>query len=112
MPVAMRVVCVAALTILLLPAARLQSQSPASPQVAVQRELGRTVFAKQCGKCHDEDGMKKLSDGSTLLGRLSARKNPQELLDTRLKTMTAQDRSAVSVYVADLLARFRPPAPK
>lgn len=107
MPVAMKVICVAALITLLLPAACLQSQSPTTSEVTVQREHGRSVFSKQCGKCHDEDGMKKLSDGSTLLGRLSARKDPQTLLDTRLKSMTAQDRSAVSLYVGDMLTRFR-----
>lgn len=107
MPVAMKVVCVVAFITLLLPAARLQSQSPPTSEVAAQREHGRSVFSKQCGKCHNEDGMKKLSDGSTLLGRLSARKDPQALLDTRLKSMSPQDRSAVSLYVSDLLTGFR-----
>jgi|SRR5215467_14502972 len=85
-----------------------QSQSPTAPsESAAQREHGRAVFSTQCGKCHNEDGMKKLPDGSTLLGRLSSRKDPQSLLGTRLKSMTAEDRSAVSLYVEGLLTQFR-----
>ena len=85
-----------------------QSQPPAGPSdSATQRDHGRSLFSAKCGKCHNQDGLKKLPDGSTLLARLSSRKNPQELLDTRLKSMTAEDRNAVSLYVGDLLNQFR-----
>ena len=85
-----------------------QSRSPTAPSASgAQREHGRAVFLSKCGQCHNEDGMKKLSDGTTLLGRLSSRKDPQALLSTRLKSMTAEDRSAVSLYVEGLLTQFR-----
>ena len=85
-----------------------QSPSPtASSDTAAQREHGRAVFLSKCGQCHNEDGMKKLSDGTTLLGRLSSRKDPQALLGTRLKGMTTEDKSAVSLYVDTLLTKFR-----
>lgn len=85
-------------------------QSPPSTVTsdnAAQREHGRAVFLSKCGQCHNEDGMKKLPDGSTLLGRLSSRKDPQAMLGTRLKSMTSEDRSAVSLYVEALLTQFR-----
>lgn len=91
-----------------LPLALGQSPSPTVPSdKAAQREHGRAVFSSKCGQCHNQDGMKKLPDGSTLLGRLSLRKDPQAMLGTRLKSMTAEDRSAVSLYVEGLLTQFR-----
>src|SRR5215472_10830209 len=101
------------LLILTLAAAFLQSgrppaqPPPAPPDNAALREQGRHIFASQCGKCHDEDGRKKLADGSTLLGRLSASKDSHALLGTRLKRMTTEDSRAVSLYVDGLLSQFR-----
>ncbi|HKE32071.1 MAG TPA: hypothetical protein VKD65_10115 [Candidatus Angelobacter sp.] len=83
-----------------------QSSSAPSDSAAV-REQGRRVFTDHCGKCHDENARKKLSDGSTLLTRLSATKDPPALLGTRLKSMSAEDRRAVLSYVEDLLSQFR-----
>jgi len=86
----------------------LNSQSSApSTDNAAPRDQGRRVFTEHCGKCHDADALKKLSDGSTLLTRLSASKDSQTLLGTRLKTMTAADRRAVSFYVGELLSEFQ-----
>lgn len=72
-----------------------------------EHEHGRKVFASKCGKCHDEDARKKLADGSTLLTRLAASKNPNALLGTRLKSMNEEDRAGVITYIDDLLAAFR-----
>ena len=83
-----------------------QSSSVPSDNAAV-REQGRRVFTDHCGKCHDENARKKLSDGSTLLTRLSASKDPAALLGTRLKSMSADDRHAVLFYVEELLTQFR-----
>jgi len=77
------------------------------PSDAALRERGRAVFTERCGTCHDADATKKLSDGSTLLGRLAARKDPQAKLGTRLKSMSEQDARGVSLYMEDLLAHFR-----
>jgi mono/diheme cytochrome c family protein len=83
-----------------------QSPGPASPD-ASPREHGRKIFAGHCAKCHDEDARKKLGDGSTLLTRLAASKDPGALLATRLKSMNDEDRRGVNAYVNDLLASFR-----
>ena len=83
-----------------------QSTTPA-PTDPAQHEHGRKVFAGKCGKCHDEDARKKLADGSTLLTRLAASKDPNALLGTRLKSMNEEDRAGVVTYVDDLLAAFR-----
>jgi mono/diheme cytochrome c family protein len=94
-------------------AARLQPQSPAaSASDAAVREQGRNIFAAKCGKCHNEDARKILSDGSTLLTRLAASRDSQALLGTRLKTMRAEDRHAVSIYVEGLLSALGSPEKK
>jgi mono/diheme cytochrome c family protein len=84
------------------------TQAPArqSSDVA-QREQGKQVFTAQCGKCHDADATKKLPDGTALLARLAANKDPQARLATRLKSMSEQDRRDVGLYMDDLIARFR-----
>jgi mono/diheme cytochrome c family protein len=71
------------------------------------REQGKQVFTAQCGKCHDAGATKKLPDGTTLLARLAANKDPQARLATRLKSMSEQDRRDVELYVEDLITRFR-----
>lgn len=88
-----------------------QQQSATAPvnNDASLREQGRKVFVSHCGKCHDEDANKKLPDGTTLLSRLAASKDPQALLATRLKSMSEADRRGVSLYMDGLLARRRSP---
>jgi mono/diheme cytochrome c family protein len=85
-----------------------RAQSPApQPADAALREQGKQVFASRCGQCHDADASKKLPDGTTLLTRLTASKDPKALLATRLKSMSEQDGRGVALYMEDLLARFR-----
>jgi mono/diheme cytochrome c family protein len=96
-----------ALALSLLPSSNLAQSPVASPGDAALREQGRQVFTEKCGKCHDADAAKKLPDGSSLLGRLAARKDPQAKLSTRLKSMSDQDARGVALYMEDLLARFR-----
>jgi mono/diheme cytochrome c family protein len=85
-----------------------RAQSPAPQSVdAALREQGKQVFANRCGKCHDADAAKQLPDGTTLLARLAASKDPKALLATRLKSMSDQDGRGVALYMEDLLARFR-----
>ena len=104
----MKVPLIAVLAIAVLQAAQSHPQSSSAPSdSAAVREQGRRVFTDHCGKCHDENARKKLSDGSTLLTRLSASKDPPALLGTRLKTMSAENRRAVLSYVEDLLSQFR-----
>jgi mono/diheme cytochrome c family protein len=85
-----------------------RAQSPA-PQLtdAALHEQGKQVFASKCGKCHDADAAKKLPDGTTLLTRLTASKDPKALLATRLRNMSEQDGHAVVLYMDGLLAQFR-----
>lgn len=104
----MKTLLILTLAAAFLQASRPPAQSPAGPpDDAALREQGRRVFTSQCGKCHDENGRKKLSDGSTLLERLSASRDSHALLGTRLKKMTAEDSRAVSLYVDGLLSQFR-----
>jgi mono/diheme cytochrome c family protein len=74
-------------------------------QVSAQTssERGKKIFVARCAKCHDDDMSKKLPDGSTLLGRLAASKDPKSRLATRLKD--AADRDAVLDYFLQLPAR-------
>ncbi len=84
------------------------AQSPAPPSNdPTLREQGRQMFASKCAKCHDEDASKKLTDGTTLLTRLAASKDPKARLATRLNSMSLQDRQGVALYMDDLMARFR-----
>jgi mono/diheme cytochrome c family protein len=85
-----------------------RAQTPApQPADAALREQGKQVFTGRCGKCHDADATKKLPDGTTLLERLAASKDPKALLATRLKSMSEQDGRGVALYMEDLLARVR-----
>src|SRR5215471_628261 len=99
-PPTMKSLLIRAFTAAAFQVAAFQPQSPAAaaPNTA-SREHGKQIFTEKCGKCHDENARKKLSDGSTLLTRLSARKDWQALLGTRLKSMNPDDRQAVTVYV-------------
>jgi mono/diheme cytochrome c family protein len=85
-----------------------RAQSPApQPVDPALREQGKQVFASKCARCHDADASRKLPDGTTLLTRLTASKDPKALLATRLKSMSEQDGRAVAVYMEGLLAQFR-----
>src|SRR5215831_8924755 len=64
---------------------------------------GKAIFVSRCAQCHDKDGAKKLSDGTTLLGRLSQSKNAQSRLATRLKTQ--QESRDVMLYLATFLSK-------
>lgn len=96
-----------ALALFLLPRPSVAQSPASSPNDAALREQGRRVFTDKCGTCHDADAAKKLPDGTTLLERLSARKDPQARLATRLKSMSEQDARGVSLYVQELIERFR-----
>jgi mono/diheme cytochrome c family protein len=99
------IVSVAAALLLVIPQWA-QSPSP-QPNEAALRQQGKQVFVSQCAKCHDADAAKKLPDGSTLVARLAANKDPKARLATRLKNMSEQDSRGVVLYMEDLIARFR-----
>ena len=65
------------------------------------REQGKKIFVERCAQCHDADAARKLPDGTTLLQRLAANKDPESRLGTRLKQ--PQERHAVTVYIESLL---------
>jgi mono/diheme cytochrome c family protein len=106
------VVSVALLLLFALPS-RTQSSAPQSADTA-QRELGKQAFTSHCGKCHDADAAKKLPDGSTLVARLAANKDPKARLATRTKSLSEQEARGIDVYMEDLIAAFKaaqkPPA--
>jgi mono/diheme cytochrome c family protein len=70
------------------------------------REKGKQIFTAKCGQCHDADAAKRLPDGSTLLARLAASKNPEARLATRLNKMSEEDHHAVVVYMTDLITQY------
>ena len=66
---------------------------------------GKAIFTNRCGTCHDADASKKLSDGTTLLGRLAKNKDPESRLATRLKN--EQERHQVFLYLQPMIERER-----
>jgi mono/diheme cytochrome c family protein len=92
---------------------RPQSAAP-QPADAAQREFGKQAFTSHCGKCHDADAAKKLPDGSTLLARLAASKDPKARLATRTKSLSEQEARGIDLYMENLIAAFKagqkPPA--
>ena len=68
---------------------------------------GKQIFVARCAKCHDNNANKKLSDGTTLLGRLAKAKDPEARLGSRLKD--PQERHAVMMYVDSLLKNIQSP---
>lgn len=73
------------------------------------REQGKKIFVERCAQCHDANAARKLPDGTTLLQRLAANKDPESRLGTRLKQ--PQERHAVMLYIEDLLKSSNPSAP-
>jgi mono/diheme cytochrome c family protein len=91
--------------------------SPSQAAEASQREIGKQAFTSHCGKCHDADAAKRLPDGTTLLARLAANKDPKARLATRTKSLSEQEARGIDLYMEDLIARFQaaqknPPAPR
>ena len=95
------------IAVLLVPLSPHAQSAATSASDAALRDQGRQVFTDKCAKCHDANAAKKLPDGSTLLERLAARKDPQAKLATRLKSMSEQDARGVSLYMEELIERFR-----
>jgi hypothetical protein len=83
-----------------LPGVAADSATPSNATTALL-EQGKKIFVARCAKCHDNDANKKLSDGTTLLGRLAKIKDPEARLGTRLKD--PQECHAVKIYVDSLL---------
>jgi hypothetical protein len=81
--------------------------SPSQATDPALLERGKQIFTSHCGKCPDANAAKVLSDGTTLLARLAANKDPNSRLATRLKSMPEQDGRAVVLYMDDLIAKFR-----
>lgn len=69
------------------------------------RAKGKSIFVSRCAQCHDEEGNKKLPDGTTLLQRLGKSQDPEARLRTRLKD--PQERYAVRVYLDEVMTRLR-----
>src|SRR5215470_6304615 len=65
-----------------LPAVAADSATPSNATQAVLLEQGKKIFVTRCAKCHDNDGNKKLPDGTTLLGRLAKIQDPEARLGT------------------------------
>jgi mono/diheme cytochrome c family protein len=81
------------------PATQASTNKPAKPSSS---DEGKKIFVARCAKCHDDDMNKKLPDGSTLLARLAASKDPRARLGTRIKDTAERD--AVAEYFQQLLA--------
>lgn len=77
---------------------------PAPGDQAAGFAQGKAIFVSRCAKCHDENGNKKLADGTTLLARLSQSKDPEARLGTRLKN--PQERQQVTLYMRSMIERY------
>ncbi|HEX7287400.1 MAG TPA: hypothetical protein VF532_14530 [Candidatus Angelobacter sp.] len=75
----------------------------AKPAKPSSSDDGKKIFVARCAKCHDDDMNKKLHDGSTLLARLAASKDPRSRLGTRIKDPAERD--AVMEYFQQLVVR-------
>jgi len=84
-------------------AAQSAPRQPASDSSAVLSR-GKAIFVSRCASCHDENGIKILADGTTLLARLAQSKDPEARLGTRLKDR--EERHQVMVYMQTMLDRF------
>ena len=71
---------------------------------AALRVQGKKIFVGRCAQCHDDDGSKKLPDGTTLLQRLAKSKDSEARLRTRLKN--PQERHSVTLYMEEILTRL------
>lgn len=88
-------------------------QSAAHPDADGQADSfaqGKAIFVSRCAKCHDENGNKKLADGTTLLARLAQSKDLEARLGTRLKN--PQERQQVALYMRSMMEKYASsPAP-
>jgi mono/diheme cytochrome c family protein len=98
----MKLIIVASL-MALLPWQGVTAQTQAA--TSATNDQGKAIFNGRCGKCHDADASKKLSDGTTLLTRLAKNKDPESRLATRLKN--EQERHQVFLYLQPLIERER-----
>jgi mono/diheme cytochrome c family protein len=99
---------VTAIAILVISSGLLKGQDagarPPSGDPAAGLAQGKAIFVSRCAKCHDENGNKKLSDGTTLLARLAQNKDPEARLGTRLKN--PQERQQVSLYMRSMIEHY------
>ena len=65
---------------------------------------GKAIFVSRCSTCHDDNGNKKLADGTTLLARLAQSKDPEARLGTRLKN--PQERRQVTLYIRSMIEQY------
>lgn len=68
-------------------------------------DQGKKIFVSRCAQCHDDNAAKKLADGTTLLKRLAATKDPEMRLGTRLKK--EDERRQVFLYLQPMIERER-----
>lgn len=82
-------------------------QQPSADNLA-DLSQGKAIFVSRCASCHDENGNKKLADGTTLLARLAQSKDPEARLGTRLKNQA--ERHQVMLYMRSMLERKAAPS--
>ena len=71
---------------------------------------GKAIFISRCAKCHDDNGNKKLADGTTLLARLAQSRDLEARLGTRLKN--PEERRQVTLYMRSMIDQYAStPAP-
>ncbi|HEU4413285.1 MAG TPA: hypothetical protein VFT65_00775 [Candidatus Angelobacter sp.] len=78
-------------------------QNSAGPPAGTDQ--GKKIFVSRCAQCHDDNAAKKLADGTTLLKRLAATKDPEMRLGTRLKK--EDERRQVFLYLQPMIERER-----
>jgi mono/diheme cytochrome c family protein len=77
--------------------------APTTNTARLQR--GKILFESKCATCHNNDGLKPLHDGSTLMSRLAKNAALAQGLGGRGKDLNATDREALVNYIGELVNR-------
>lgn len=76
--------------------AREASADPAS-------ERGKQLFVARCSGCHGEKGEEPVDDGPSLQARTLGDKRLTEVVESRLKGATPEEKLAVKLYLSSLV---------
>jgi mono/diheme cytochrome c family protein len=77
------------------------------PKPSEPLERGRQLFVARCSHCHGEKGEEPVDDGPSLQKRALGDKRLTEVVESRLKGATAEEKLAVKLYLSSLMRPAR-----
>jgi mono/diheme cytochrome c family protein len=90
------------------------SANPAPAAAAEERskppeplERGKQLFVARCSGCHGEKGEEPVDDGPSLQARTLGDKRLTEVVESRLKGATPEEKLAVKRYLSSLMRPAR-----